>query len=519
MSERVERADPEVLSELIRVGETYLHGIASSMPYEVAHTVAAFVVNNSTFHKDGLPRADLDDWAVNWEEYPFPLFDWPWPELKMALDHAVNLPEHLERQKRTAFGDRDLTSWRGEVLAYETAHWLESRSITELRVLQRRYGVAPARTKAGLAQHLGAISPVPADVAALADEERTRWLELIADEERNRQLPLAELYKRQLVSLVQTRVDAYYGAAYGFNSPARQREHARQRNIEAARKMFEETRGMDLASVEREYCAGFAAELGLDWENNPAARRFYSGLVRRMRWLASASFEDLLKEQREITGHFPPPEKTTKLSVPDLCPLCTTRNCEIAFKGPDDLPPFHLLCSCRAPMMWAPNLDGWKTYTNRADTKHTPRFNDAVRACVTKNIQGFGFRPPSLREIVGLIEIQMQEEEETGTQSRRRSMSNEGISQLDNLIRRLETDLSTQQRLEVVSKAKSLALQLEEEAKRHPTWTGYMAEKFGQINVALTNMEEPGYDTGHHDGEDARLAIQNLVDAGCFKSE
>ncbi len=335
-------SDKEILSKLISIGEEFLIKAAPNMPLDLARATSSFVVNKSAFYSDfGLVRASLDTCAAEWEEYPLPKFEWPWPELEKELAfHKKGLPEHLQPQNSTTFGDRDLARWHDEILNEADEYWLKSYLIKDLRKLQKEFNLRPSRTKQGLIKAIIELYPVPTNIRMMIDKMRNSVLYRIEEEKINREAPLSERYKRHLVRLVQTRVDSYFIAHYSLRSPSG------FLNIEHSRKTM--------------FCT--------------------------------------IKERT--------------LVIRETCCFCENKKKIIHSNNSDDLPPFHLLCSCELPW-WETNFD--TLFSNKSAS--SPLLEKEIHEFVEKNTysSGLGIKLPTEQYIERFINASIKDKENSKT--------------------------------------------------------------------------------------------------------
>lgn len=404
-------------SELIRVAEAFLKDIAPGMPLELMRSVSEFVVLRSAFHSDmPMVRAPLDACAADWEDYPLPSFRWSWTELEDALAlHQGTLPADLQTNQR------DLGEWREAVRARPDGHWLAECHVRDLRHFQKRYGLAPARTKHELIERIVSLTPLPNDIQEVIDRKRRYDLDLVAQEERMRQRPLSEIYKRHLVRLVQTRVDSYFAASYGWNSPRRQSAKIDANNASAGLRAYEDARGMDLTEVEAALRASFDVEFGGSWRTKRATTHLFNRFMRDARWRASASLSDFIERENVVSAMWLTPDERSTLVVRETCVLCGRTEKRLSFRSADDLPPFHLLCLC-SPPSWEVDFLAMRP----SDLPLMPRFEDAVSDVVRRRVAGAGIAvsSPTLRDMVAITEAYLADDDAKGSKPQEKGMSN-----------------------------------------------------------------------------------------------
>lgn len=393
------------------VAEAFMRKIAPEMSSELVVKTAAFIVSKSAFHSNfpGV-RAPIDACAAAWEEYPLPTFDWPWPELEQALIvNSDNLPKCLRREARTAYGDRDVDQWRNDIFEKPDAHWLALLPMQRLRQFQKEHGLGPAKTKLTLIEAIANLHPLPEVIQVEISHCRNDYLRWVDEEERKRRLPLSELYKRHLLEMVQTRVDSFFAATRGWHSPAWQREEDEKRLQETAKRQFEDAKHIDLMEKEHELRNAFTTDLGHGWEDRKAAKQLYARWMDNAHWSVTATLDDFIAQERDRRATRVSPKEISLLKMQTVCPLCHDRPKLIDFRSPDDLPPYHVLCTCPTPI-WTVDFD-YETESYR--TTASPLLEKAIHEFIQKNMaaSGFGIRIPTLPEFVALIEVGIQEEE------------------------------------------------------------------------------------------------------------
>lgn len=398
--------DEAMLGDLIYAAKAFLTKTAPAMPAALRQQTAEFVVRRSAFRSDiPIVRGPLDACAANWEEYPLPPFDWLWPELEHELEtHNNELPKGLRIQDQTAYGDRNLDQWRLEVQYDSGEHWLERRNMGELRQIQKKLGLGPARTKRELVASLFNLSPRPPGVQSIIDSERRQALACIDGEESDRKQPTSQLYRSHLVWLVQTRMDSYFLAVYGHGSPSKRKERDEASSLQLAKTAYEKARTINYAEEERLLRAEFAREVSPCWESSEAARRVYDRVMRNLRNKATDPLEAFIAQYRQISS-----KQSTwlrhRLCLHEVCALCVGRDTYISYCTSDDLPPFHPLCRCGVPY-WDFSLnEREEKITDSAVGSHPgPHARRAVDELLKKCVSGLSFRPPTLLEMIQVEE-------------------------------------------------------------------------------------------------------------------
>ncbi len=91
--------------ELKRVCNEFLISTAPQIPLDIAHLVSDFIVNESFFYGEGTCIRFGDDrrYAAGYEEYPLPVFVWPWPEFErdLAEGHG-DVPDDISYYDRSS---------------------------------------------------------------------------------------------------------------------------------------------------------------------------------------------------------------------------------------------------------------------------------------------------------------------------------------------------------------------------------------------------------------------------------